>query len=85
MCSPWFLHVGGDVAFPPTVPEDPQTRIRGTLNNGTSAQVIRHPRTTFGALIVNVNKRSISADAGAFIPNYQLSVDLFNSKRTDEG
>ena len=26
-------------------------------------QVIRHPRTTYGAVIVNVNKRSVSADA----------------------
>ena len=35
-------------------------------------QVIRHPRTTFGAVIVNVNKLSVSA-------NYPLGVDLFNS------
>ena len=47
-------------------------------------QVVRHPRTTFGAVIVNVNKRSISADAHAFIPNYRLRVDLFNSKRIVE-
>ena len=39
-------------------------------------QVIRHPRTNFRAVIVNVNKRS----ASAFIPNYLLGVDLFNSK-----
>ena len=39
-------------------------------------QVIPHPRTTFGAVIVNVYKRSVSADARAFIPNYLLSVDL---------
>ena len=48
-------------------------------------QVIRHPRTTFGAVIVNVNKRSVSADARTFTPNYLLGVDLFNSKRTVEG
>ena len=47
-------------------------------------QVIRHPRTTFGAVIVNVNKRSVSADARTFTPNL-LGVDLFNSKRTVEG
>ena len=48
-------------------------------------QVIRHPRTTFGAVIVNVNKRSVSADARTFTPNYLRGVDLFNSKRTVEG
>ena len=48
-------------------------------------QVIRHPRTTFGAVIVNVNKRSVSADARTFTPNYLLGVDLFNSKRIVEG
>ena len=66
------------------------TRIRGTQNNGgTSAhqvnQGIRHPRTTFGAVVVNVNKRFVSADARAFIPNYVLCVDIFNSKRSVEG
>ena len=39
-------------------------------------QVIRHPRTTFGAVTVRVNKRSVSADAHAFTPNYLLGVDL---------
>ena len=48
-------------------------------------QVIRHARTTFGAMIVNVNKRSVAVDARAFISNYLLGVDLFNSKRTVEG
>ena len=48
-------------------------------------QVIRHPHTTFGAVIVNVNKRSVSADACTFTPNYLQGVDLFNSKRTVEG
>ena len=48
-------------------------------------QVIRHPRTNFGAVIVNVNKRSVSADGRTFTPNYLLGVDLFNSKRTVEG
>ena len=47
-------------------------------------QEIRHPRTTFGAVVVNVNKRSVSADARTFTPNYLLGVDLFNSKRTVE-
>ena len=47
-------------------------------------QVIRHPRTTFGAVIVNVNKSSVSTDARAFTPTYLLGVDLFNSKRTVE-
>ena len=32
--------------------------------------VICHPRTTFRAVIVNVNKRSVSADVRAFTPNY---------------
>ena len=40
-------------------------------------QVIRHPRTTFGAVIVYVNKLSVSADARAFTPTYLLGVDLF--------
>ena len=57
--------------------------MRGTFGNGgTSAhqvnQVIRHPRTTFGAVVVIVNKRSVSADARAFSPNYLRGVDLFN-------
>ena len=45
----------------------------------------RHPRTTFGAVMVNVNKSSVSSEARAFIPNHPLGVDLFNSKRTAEG
>ena len=36
-------------------------------------QVIRHPRTTFVAAIVNVNKRSVSADARAFTIHPKLS------------
>ena len=48
-------------------------------------QEIRHPRTTFGAVIVNVNKRSVSANARAFTPNYLLGVDLYNSKCTVDG
>ena len=38
------------------------------VNGGTNQvnQVISHPRTTFGAVIVNVNKRFVSADARAF-------------------
>ena len=40
-------------------------------------QVIRHPRTALGAVIVNVNKRSVSADARPFTPNYLLGVGLF--------
>ena len=47
-------------------------------------QVIRHRYTTFRALVVNINKHSLSADARAFMPNYLLSVNLFNSKRTVE-
>ena len=35
-------------------------------------QVILHPRTAFGAVVVNVNKRSVSADARAFTPNYLI-------------
>ena len=31
------------------------------------------------------NKRSVSADAHTFIPNYLLGVDLFNSQRAIEG
>ena len=34
---------------------------------------------------MNVNKRSVSADARTFTPNYLLGVDLFISKRTVEG
>ena len=45
-------------------------------------QVIRHARTTCEAMIENVNKRSVSADARAFISNNLLGVDLFISKRT---
>ena len=50
-------------------------------------QVIRHPRTTCGVVIVNVNTRSVTADARVFTPNYLdlLCVDLFNSERTVEG
>ena len=48
-------------------------------------EVIRHPRTAFGAVIVNVKKRSVSADARTFTPNYLLGVDLFISKHTAEG
>ena len=48
-------------------------------------QVIRHPRPTFGVVVVNVNKRSVSADARAFTPNYLLGVDLFNSECIVEG
>ena len=32
-----------------------------------------------------VNKRSVSVDARAFIPNHLQGVDLFNSKSTVEG
>ena len=48
-------------------------------------QVIRHPRTTCGVVIVNVNKRSVSSDASAFTLDYLLGVDLVNSERTIEG
>ena len=37
-------------------------------------QVIRYPRKISGAVIVNVNKRSVSADARAFIPNYRIKL-----------
>ena len=40
-------------------------------------QAIRHQRTTFGKVAVNVNKRSVSADARAFVPNYLLDVVYF--------
>ena len=69
-------------------------RLRGTFgNSGTSVHQpsessdssSRHPCTTFGAVIVNVNKRLVSADAPAFTPNYLLGVDLFNTKCTVEG
>ena len=56
-----------------------------SLRTNQVNQVIRDQRTTFVAVIVNVNKRSVSADARAFTPNYLLGVDLFNSKRTVEG
>ena len=48
-------------------------------------QMIHHPRTTSGAVIVNVNKRYVSADARTFTSNYLLDVDLFNSKRNVDG
>ena len=48
-------------------------------------QVIRQPRTTFGAVVVNINKRAVPAEARAFMPNYLLDVDLFNFKCTVEG
>ena len=69
-------------------------QMRGAFGNGgTSAHQpsessdwsVGHPPTTFGAVIMNINKRSVSADARAFTPNYLLSVDLFNSKCTVEG
>ena len=40
--------------------------------------VIRHPRTTFGAVVVNVNKRSVKLST-------VQGVDLLNSKRAVEG
>ena len=59
-------------------------RIRGTFGTGgtsahqpsESSDSIRHLRTTFGAMVVNVNKRSVSADARAFTQNYLLVLDL---------
>ena len=33
---------------------------------------------------IYINKRSVSAEASAFTPNYRLGVDLFNSKSTVE-
>ena len=66
-------------------------RTRGTQNNGgTSAHQPSEssdssPRTTFGPVVVDVNKRSVSADARACTPNYLLAVDLVNSKRTVQG
>ena len=42
-------------------------------------------RTAFGAVIVNVNKSPVSEDTRAFIPNYLLNVDVFNSKRAVGG
>ena len=61
-------------------------------NNFESATSARWPplqpsESTFRVVAVNVNKRSVSADARAFIPNYLLGVDLdlFNSKRSVEG
>ena len=44
-------------------------------------QVICHPRTTFGAVIMNVKKKNAlsqqSVDPHAFTPNHLLGVDLF--------
>ena len=45
-------------------------------------QVIRHPRTTFGAVIESVNKRTVTADARAFTPNHLLGVDLILNERS---
>ena len=56
------------------VNEAPKTMAAQVRTNQVNP-VIRHPRTTFGAVIVNVNKRSVSADARAFIPNYLLVVE----------
>ena len=38
--------------------------------------------TTFGAVIVNVNKRSVSVDAHAFILNYLLGVNNVAQSKT---
>ena len=46
---------------------------------------VAHPPTPFRAVIVNVNKHFVSADARVFIPNYLPGVNLFNAKRTVEG
>ena len=65
-------------------------RLRGTFGNGdTSAHQPSESSDSssthnFGAVVVNVNKRSVSADARAFTPNYLLGVDLLNSNRTVE-
>ena len=64
--------------------EAPKT-MAAPVRTNQGNQAIRHPRTTFGVVAVNVNKRSVSADARAFTPNYLLGADLFNSKRTFEG
>ena len=64
--------------------EVPKT-MAATVRPNQVNQVIRHPRATFRVVVVNVNKRSVSADARAFIPNYLLRVDLFDSKRIVEG
>ena len=64
--------------------EAPKT-MAASMGTNQMNQVIRHPHTTFGAVVVNVKKRFVSADARAFIPNYLLSVDVLNSKRTLKG
>ena len=55
------------------------TRIRGPQNKmrlqcapNQVNQMIRHPCTTFGAVVVSVNKRSVTPDARTFIPHYLL-------------
>ena len=56
--------------------EAPKTMAAQVRTNQVN-QAIRHPRTTFGAVVVNVKRRSVSADARTFTPNYLLGVYLF--------
>ena len=49
--------------------EAPKTMAAPVCTNQVN-QVIRHPRTTFREVVVNVNECSVSADAPSFIPNY---------------
>ena len=46
------------------------------MRTNQANQVICYPRTTFGAVVVNVNRRAVSADARSFTPNYLQGVDL---------
>ena len=65
--------------------EAPKTTAARQHQCAPQNQVIRDPRITFGVVDVNVNNRSVSADACAFIPNYLLGVNLFNTKCIVEG
>ena len=62
----------------------PKTMAASVRTNQVKQVVIRDSCVTVGAVVVNVNKRSVSEDARILIPNYLVGVDLFNSKRIVE-
>ena len=48
--------------------------IAAPLRTNQVSQGIRLPHTTFVAVVVNVNKHSVSKDARAFMPNYRFNL-----------
>ena len=65
---------------------EPPTTMAAPVRTNQVNQVIRHPRTTFGAVVVKVNKIFVTADARAFFENRSITVlgVNLNSKRTVE-